>query len=135
MEQAIEHAEALDRVNTDKIEFCDLSTADKSMIRIKRYGGSSVLSHLFAQGLISAETFRSVEGFRRKFEALLPRSQKLGAGVRDVVAPKYEVVFGIISMSPRPLNLPLFSQVNLRSAGRRLIDYGFRVRLLKISAH
>jgi hypothetical protein len=37
-----------------KVEFCDLFTKDRVMIHVKRYGGSGVLSHLFAQGAASA---------------------------------------------------------------------------------
>ncbi len=38
-----------------RIEFCDLFSKSKQMIHVKRYGGSSVLSHLFNQGLVSGE--------------------------------------------------------------------------------
>lgn len=38
-----------------QIEFCDIYTKDRRLVHVKRYGGSSVLSHLFAQGVVSAE--------------------------------------------------------------------------------
>lgn len=44
-------------VSQNNIEFCDIYTSEKQMIHIKRYGGSSVLSHLFNQGLVSANLF------------------------------------------------------------------------------
>jgi uncharacterized protein (TIGR04141 family) len=49
-----------------KVEFCDLYTKSKQMIHIKRYGGSSVLSHLFAQGMVSGRLFLSESAFRRQ---------------------------------------------------------------------
>lgn len=118
----------------DRLEFCDLYTRNLEIIHIKRYGGSSVLSHLFSQGLVSGETFRRDEGFRRSVDRLLPQTHKLRAAVGNVDASRFEVVFGIVSKSPRPLNLPFFSKVNLRNAERRLSSYGYRVSLLKIQA-
>jgi uncharacterized protein (TIGR04141 family) len=40
-----------------KVEFCDLYTSDKRIIHVKKYGGSSVFSHLFSQGVVSGELF------------------------------------------------------------------------------
>ena len=57
-----------------KIEFCDVYTADRKMIHVKRYGGSSVLSHLFAQGLVSAELFAGDAEFRKKLNDKLPQT-------------------------------------------------------------
>lgn len=118
----------------DRLEFCDLYTRNLKIIHIKRYGGSSVLSHLFSQGLVSGETFRRDEGFRRSVDRLLPQTHKLRAAVRNIDASRFEVVFGIVSKSPRPLNIPFFSKVNLRNAERRLSSYGYKVSILKIQA-
>lgn len=60
-----------------KIEFCDLFTTDKHLIHVKRYGGSSVLSHLFAQGTVSARLLLSDPDFRKKVNEKLPASHKL----------------------------------------------------------
>ncbi|MFN4940778.1 MAG: TIGR04141 family sporadically distributed protein [Bacteroidota bacterium] len=49
-----------------KIEFCDIFTKDKKLIHVKKDGGSSVLSHLFNQGYVSAELLLSDEVFRKK---------------------------------------------------------------------
>src|SRR2546425_6910223 len=37
------------RSGYSRVEFCDLYTDSQDIIHIKRYGGSSVLSHLFAR--------------------------------------------------------------------------------------
>ncbi|MBK9589344.1 MAG: TIGR04141 family sporadically distributed protein [Sphingomonadales bacterium] len=37
-----------------KIEFCDVITAEKAFLHVKRYSGSAQLSHLFSQGVVSA---------------------------------------------------------------------------------
>lgn len=69
------------------IEFCDLYSASKDILHLKRYGQSSTLSHLFSQGLVSGELFRMEAAFRKKVNRKLPKSHKL----RD---PKQPPKFG-----------------------------------------
>lgn len=116
-----------------KIEFCDLLSRDKKIIHVKRYGNSSVLSHLFAQGVVSGELFISDPEFRTKLNAKLPAELRLLDPGPRPAADQYEVVYGIVSKSQRPLDLPFFSKVSLRNARRRLMGYGYKVTLKKIS--
>jgi uncharacterized protein (TIGR04141 family) len=115
-----------------KIEFCDLLTKDNKIIHVKRYGGSSVLSHLFAQGVVSGELFLADNTFREKVNAKLADSHKLKDTTVKPKAEEYEVIFAIISASTKALDIPFFSKVSLRNASRRLIAYGYKVSLLKI---
>ena len=117
-----------------KVEFCDLYSRSREIIHVKRYGGSSVLSHLFAQGLVSGELFRRDEEFRRMVNAKLPASHRLGASVGRIDASRFEIVYAIVSKSTKALNIPFFSKVNLRNADRRLKTFGYRVSLLKVQA-
>lgn len=114
------------------IEFCDILTSQKQLIHLKRYGGSSVLSHLFAQGTVSAELFVSDPDFRQKLNAKLPSTHKLPDAATQPDAHQYEVIYGIISDSTKPLDIPFFSKVNLRGARRRLASMGYRVAIKKI---
>jgi uncharacterized protein (TIGR04141 family) len=116
-----------------KIEFCDLFSRDKKIIHVKRYGNSSVLSHLFAQGVVSGELFISDPEFRTKLNAKLPADLRLRDPKSRPAAEQYEVVYGIVSKSQRPIELPFFSKVSLRNARRRLTGYGYKVTLKKIS--
>ena len=117
----------------DQVEFCDLYGTEKRIIHVKRYTGSSApLSHLFAQALVSATTFRRDGEFRAAAEALLPRSFR-PVSERPVVN-EYEVVLGIVSKSQNTLRLPFFSRVNLNSTKERIEDQGFRLSVLKIQA-
>jgi uncharacterized protein (TIGR04141 family) len=93
-----------------------------------------VLSHLFAQGLVSGELFRRDEEFRRMVNAKLPASYRLGASVGCIDAARFEIVYAIVSKSTKALNIPFFSKVNLRNADRRLKTFGYRVSLLKVQA-
>jgi uncharacterized protein (TIGR04141 family) len=117
----------------NKIEFCDIFTGDKKIVHIKKYGGSSILNHLFAQGVVSSELFVSDEDFRVKLNQELPNGYKL-ADVHDRPnASDYEIVYAIISKSTNPLDIPFFSKVSLRNAKRRLSSYGYTITKKKIA--
>jgi len=117
----------------NKIEFCDILTTDKKLIHVKKYGGSSVLSHLFFQGAVSGELFVSDGEFRAKLNQELPKGYKLSnPRVSRPNASQYEVVYAIISRSANPLDMPFFSKVSLRNARRRLLSFGYSVTKKKI---
>ncbi len=115
-----------------KIEFCDLYSKNKEMIHVKRYGGSSVLSHLFNQGLVSGELFRAERNFRDKVNDKLPNDYKLPNTV-SIQPSEYKVVYAIISRIDKELNIPFFSKVSLKNAKRRLEMIGYPVFLIKIN--
>jgi uncharacterized protein (TIGR04141 family) len=110
-----------------QIEFCDLYTAKKQLIHVKRYGGSSVLSHLFAQGIVSAELLLSDDNFRSKVNEKLPKSFQIN---NPPEASDFEVVYAIASRTTARSEMPaipLFSKINLRNCYKRL-------RLMKVRA-
>jgi uncharacterized protein (TIGR04141 family) len=117
---------------TSPIEFCDVMTAGKDLIHIKRYGQSAALSHLFAQGLVAGELFQTDPEFRRAVNLKLPATHKLADPGKRPLQEEYRVVYAIISDRPGPLTLPFFSRINLKHAARRLQGYGFRVAKAKI---
>lgn len=112
------------------VEFCDLYTRTRDLLHIKRYGGSGVLSHLFAQGLISAELFKTEPKFRALVDEKLPISHRTGDG--EVDASQFRVVFAVVSDVPGELKLPFFSRLNLRHTAKRLMTIGYRIALAKI---
>ncbi len=115
-----------------KVEFCDLYTSNKGIVHIKRYGGSSVLSHLFSQGVVSGELFVSDPEFREKLNDQLPDGNKLRNPTARPDTREHEVVYGIISNVSGPLDIPFFSKVSLRNARRRLTSFGYHVAIKKI---
>jgi len=117
-----------------KIEFCDLLTNNKKIIHVKRYGGSSVLSHLFSQGIVSGELFIADKDFRKKVNEKLPESHRIDNIEDRPIASDYEVIFAIISSFDSDLDIPFFSKVNLRSAKCRLEAFGYKVSLQKIKS-
>jgi uncharacterized protein (TIGR04141 family) len=112
------------------VEFSDLYTRSRDLINIKRYGGSSVLSQLFAQGLVSAELLKAEPEFRALVNKKLPREFRLDDVPVD--ASQFTIVFAVISDVAGPLKLPFFSRLNLRHTARRLTAIGFRVARAKI---
>jgi uncharacterized protein (TIGR04141 family) len=116
-----------------KLEFCDLFTHAGDMVHVKRYSQSSGLSHLFSQGTVSGELFRSQKDFRVLVNDLLPQSHKLVDPLKELDPDEYRVVYAIISkQGGDDLTLPFFSRLNLRAAVTRLRSYGFRVSIAKI---
>ncbi|MDR1694850.1 MAG: TIGR04141 family sporadically distributed protein [Lactobacillaceae bacterium] len=110
---------------TSRIEVCDLlDIQNNHLIHIKRYSGSSVLSHLFAQGLISAESLIGDKNFVKKAEKKIkdkyPASNfSFGSNIRN-----FKIVYAIIAKPQNStVDIPFFSKVNLNNTCERLCDY------------
>jgi uncharacterized protein (TIGR04141 family) len=114
------------------MEFCDVFSKNKELIHIKRYGGSATLSHLFYQGVASAELFKMEQEYRRAVRAKLPTAFRTFDATERPKSEEYHVVYGIISQSDKPLWMPFFSRVGVRHAVRRLQAFGYKVSLAKI---
>ena len=113
-----------------KVEVADLWTSDRHLVYVKKYGGSSVLSHLFAQAAVAGELLFLDDEFRAKANKLLPKAKQLPDGFSR---SDYEIVLAIITWSKKTLTLPFFSRVNLRAAVRRLTGFGYKVTLLRVA--
>lgn len=130
----------LDADEVDRVEVCDLFTADGRFIHVKRKTRSSTLSHLFNQGVVSADRFAGDPGFRKGAREKVARQQKklamLFPDARPNV-PEYEVVYAIITRATRdwPLSLPFFSLLSLSNAADRLERMGFKVSLARIDVN
>ncbi len=117
-----------------KFEFCDVYTKDQQIIHVKRYSGSSVLSHLFNQGYVSAN-FLLDPKFRKKInENLLSGEFKINNISKrpNMDGKSYEIIFAIISNTKSNLNIPFFSRLTLMHVSRSLTNLGFKVSLVKI---
>jgi uncharacterized protein (TIGR04141 family) len=114
------------------VEFCDLYTTDKQMIHVKKYGGSSVLSHLFQQGVVSGELFISNNSFWNEVNSRLSDDFKLEDVERKPNPAEYEICYAIMSAVPGDLHIPFFSKVVMKNAVKRLQVYGYKVTKKKI---
>lgn len=117
-----------------QVEFCDLFSAKKEIIHVKKYGQSSVFSHLFSQGYVSGQLMQIDAEFRKKV------MEKLKAPFQDLIKvdkrpddKEFTIIFSIISDSDGiDIHLPFFSRVNLNNATKTLKGFGYKVELLKI---
>lgn len=114
------------------VEPCDIYRQGKELIHIKRYGGSSVLSHLFSQGLVSGELLKRELQFRKELNKRLPMHLKIDDIENRQRPDEYTIVFGIISEQDEGLSLPFFSKISLKHAVNRLEAYGHKVKIAKI---
>ena len=118
-----------------RIEFCDLYSLEKQMIHVKKYTGSSVLSHLFMQGLVSAESFLDA-GFRALVNEKLRHEFTVPEREEDFSVSDYEVVYviasGHIREDGKP-QIPFFSKVSLNTAIKRLHMFKYKVSIKGIN--
>jgi len=115
-----------------KIEFCDLISKNGDLVHVKRYGSSSILSHLFAQGRISGELFQMDQEFREAVNIELPEGFKIKNVQERPKIDEYQIVFAIVSDISGDLVIPFFSRLNLKNTARNLQGLGFRVTKSKI---
>jgi uncharacterized protein (TIGR04141 family) len=126
------------RPTGDRIELCDLLTRERQLLHVKKRGSSSTLSHLFSQGVVSAELLAREEPFRTAARSTVA---ELDGHFADVIPDSrldrdgWEVGFVVLTRSQRKtrLTLPFFSLVNLRSAVLRLQDLGYRVSVRQVN--
>ncbi len=122
----------------NKIEACDLLRNGArgfiaEFIHVKRFGGSSVLSHLFNQGLVSADLFHNDRDFRERLNSILPKRHKLAKTDETPQAGKFKIIFAIISEDPKTrLTIPFFSRISLCHVAERLRRIGFKVEIANI---
>ncbi|OAH25725.1 hypothetical protein AYJ10_11130 [Serratia marcescens] len=125
------------RKTTTSIELCDLADLDnKILIHAKqKKGGSSGLSHLFAQGNVSAELILSDDEFRKGARKVLQKEfgKKEMALIpeKGIKSSDYEIVFLIMGSKRECVKekLPFFSKVNLANTYSNLIQKGFKVSI------
>jgi uncharacterized protein (TIGR04141 family) len=122
----------------DSVELCDILTADGTYIHIKKRGRSSTLSHLFAQGVNSAELLLHDETFRHDARAIVSGLDATFASTipsQPQARDQIRVAYVVLSRSRRtdtPHGLPFFSLVSLQAATRHLADAGIHVSVQQI---
>jgi uncharacterized protein (TIGR04141 family) len=116
------------------LEICDLLGPNNELIHVKKADGSSSLSHLFAQGLVSVDSLGASSKVRQGFRE---RVAQYGRGriIEDDFRPK-RVVFAILLPKGRTLqtdSLFPFSQATLAQTAGTLQDRGIHVEAFGIS--
>ena len=126
------------RGTTSGIEVCDLLSEDNDLIHVKhRKGGSSSLSHLFAQARMSAEALLRDADFRqdaRRFLREIRPSLQARIPAMKPDPKDYRVVFAILGADPDDPGegLPFFSQLNLARSAQAVEALGYRVGVIGV---
>lgn len=115
------------------VEFCDLYSNAKHMIHVKKYAGSSVLSHLFNQALVSAQCFMVDSTFREKVNERLCENFQLSDPSIKPEGSDFEVCIAIMSNQTGALDLPFFSKVSIKNVVSTIRGFGYKVTKLKIN--
>jgi uncharacterized protein (TIGR04141 family) len=120
-----------------QVEICDVFSVERDFIHIKRDFEAEGLSHLFAQGAVSAEFFSFSQAFRERTRTLLASQSELADQI-PTGSPEpqsFRVAFGIISDEPDrvPLQLPVFSRVHLAQMADLIQRQGFRLTVFGIA--
>lgn len=116
----------------DKIEVCDVYTQSQELICVKRYKCSQTLSHLYAQGSVSARMMKEVPDYRDHLAKEAGSVAAFDPNVNDM--SKFKVVYAVVMPAGRaaPADLPLFSKVNLLDHVERIRAVGMAVALYTI---
>lgn len=123
-------------------EACDFLSTSGQLIHLKDGHGSSPLSHLWNQGLVSTESFVRDAGFRTAFrKAIKARERQYGKsgflplipnGRTKPVPADFTIVYGVMrrpNARTKSMALPFFSKIALRAVAERVALMGFTVEL------
>jgi uncharacterized protein (TIGR04141 family) len=124
------------------LEPCDFLSAHRQLIHLKDGHDSAPISHLWNQGIVSAEAFVGDDKYRRDFRAAVKQRQKKAkkAGFEKLLPDgrsrpnpsDFTVVFGIMRAPYKKsgaLGLPFFSKISLRATAERIRLMGFKVEV------
>jgi len=118
------------------LEPCDFFSDQRQFIHLKDGKSSGPISHLWMQGVVSAESFVNDQTFRQKLRTTaLTLNRTIGSllptAIQRVKRDDYKIVFGVMKTRTASggLELPFFSKVSLRTAVERLKNMDFEVGL------
>jgi uncharacterized protein (TIGR04141 family) len=112
-------------------EFSDLITQCNRIIHVKRYGGSSVLSHLLAQATMGVDLMLNCPEVVLQVQDHLSETY-VSFNFQPEKPREHTIVLAIIQANDGPIHLPFFTKVNLRYHARNIENKGFNIELAKI---
>ena len=120
----------------DQIEICDIITKNKKFICNKIYKHSSApLSHLFMQGLVSANMLYEVKDYRIKInESVKSKFGDNFIGKDNINRSEITFVYGIGIESDGRIadTLPFFSKISLRQNIKALKKLAYNIEIIRI---
>lgn len=123
-------------VQRASLEPCDFFSDKKEFIHLKDGHSSGPISHLWSQGVVSADAFVSDKEFRKKLRAKVKKKKPgfeahLPMSTDKVIREDYRVVYGVMRKpyADGSLGIPFFSKVSLQAAVDRLSLFGIPVAI------
>ncbi|ODM49995.1 sporadically distributed protein, TIGR04141 family [Ruegeria sp. PBVC088] len=129
-------------VKYGNLEPCDFFSASREFIHLKDGHSSGSISHLWSQGVVSAEAFLTDHDFKVKLRRIVKSESDKKAGgtafeellpmaAQKPIRTDFKVVYGIMRKPYKDgsLGLPFFSKVSLQAAVKRLEEFGIPVAL------
>lgn len=129
------------------IEPCDFLSKSKQFIHLKDGHASDPISHLWNQGVVSAESFVRDEKFRIDLrKAVKARQAKAKKAGFEAILPDgrskphpadFTVVYGVMRHRYKKsgtIGIPFFSKVSLRAIAERieLMGYAIEIHLIEM---
>ncbi|GGX08633.1 DUF6119 family protein [Undibacterium macrobrachii] len=127
--------------NGSNLEPCDFFSKQQQFIHLKDSEASAPLSHLWNQGLVSAQSFRLDSKFRKdaRREAGKRETKHARSGfvnllpkVANINPSDFTIVYGVLkkmNARTKKLNIPFFSKVALRGVVEQLTMMGYKTEL------
>lgn len=112
----------------DKVEICDLMTEAMYLVCVKRLRDAMSLSHLFAQGSVSATLYRRHAAYRKIVRGYFRNRWS----DRKYSMPTVVYAIGTDRRGPLTQTLPFFSRLNLCNHVTIIRDCGLRVAIARI---
>ncbi|MEZ4403209.1 MAG: TIGR04141 family sporadically distributed protein [Kofleriaceae bacterium] len=123
-----------------RIEACDLFDTDRVFTHVKRYNSAKDMSHLFAQGMNSAQALLNSDEFRQKLVDKLPPSHKRFIPLKPPIQGSNFGVRFVIIREPSKTGqsvtqrLPFFSRLSLSRAASVMQASGMRVEVMHVDS-
>jgi uncharacterized protein (TIGR04141 family) len=122
------------------VEYCDVFTGERQFIHLKPDTQAAGVSHLIAQGAVSADLFRNSPSFRHGMRSFL-RDRVGRPDLADLIPSaqpgmgEFEVVFALLSGRPdrAATNLPVFSRIHLARMADVIERLDYRLRVVGIA--
>ena len=120
-------------------EFCDILTSTGDIVHIKKKCRSASLSHLFTQGIVSAQTLLADRASRRQIKDIINKlSPSMAAAfpTGNINPRDYNIIFGIIDDPKKnwPQSLPYISKIGLINACNILSSLQFNTQIVLIKS-
>jgi len=125
------------------VEPCDVFTAEREFVHVKRLTGSDAMSHLFAQALVGARLYLSTKEYRDYLRRELAASPDVAVLIPTgrPVAGDHKITLAVITRDARPaagdwthigLSLPFLARTFLFHVAGQIEELGYKLQMARV---